>query len=241
MSLNKDIKIVMVRTSHPGNIGAAARAVKNMGLSQLVLVDPASFPNEEATIRASGSEDILENAAVVSTLEEAVADCEWVFSVSSRNRRLPWTLVTPKECIDLIKDEPSTAKIAFVFGNERTGLTNEELMLGQHQLWIPANPEHPSLNLAQAVQVVTYELYQNLGKYKQPEYHEEHVPWAPQSDLNKFYVHLEKVLTDLEFIDRSNPRMIMQRIKRIFNRSRIDQNEVNILRGILTAMERKMK
>lgn len=230
-----NIRIVLVETSHPGNIGATARAMKTMGLAQLVLVRPEIFPNAEATARASGAADLLSQARVCASLPEALAGCSTVFAVTARSRTLAWPTVEPREAAALAAKAAPAGEVAFVFGRERTGLTNEEIGLARHCLTIPTNPEYGSLNLAAAVQVVAYELRMASGQGVLPEALQD--PLATADEVERLYGHLENALIDLGFLDPANPRQLMQRLRRLFNRAGLQQQEVNILRGILTAAQ----
>ena len=231
------IRIVLVGTTHPGNIGAVARAMKNMGLSDLALVNPRYFPDEEATARASGAEDLLDNATVVDTLAEAISDCVYVAGASARSRAISWPCLDARDCAARLLQESAKGPVAAVFGPEKSGLSNSDLDHCDSLLTIPTNPDFSSLNLAMAVQVVTYEL-RAARTGKSPEY-EADAPLATSPDRENFYDHLERVLTDVEFLDPDNPRHLMRRLRRLFIRARPDQNEVNILRGILAAVERE--
>ncbi|SBS25174.1 tRNA (cytidine/uridine-2'-O-)-methyltransferase TrmJ [Marinomonas aquimarina] len=237
--MQQNIKIVLVNTSHPGNIGGAARAMKNMGLSELVLVDPKLFPHDEAVSRASGATDILDNAKVVATLEEAIADCQLAIGTSARERHIPWPLVDPRQAADLVFNEQ--LKTAFVFGREDRGLTNEELQRCHYHVHIPSVEGFSSLNLAAAVQVIAYELrMQELSLQDGPIVKSKwDVPAATSEQLDYMLGHLEKVLGDIEFLDPKAPRQVMTRFRRLFQRSQLDQQEVGMLRGMLTAIERQ--
>ncbi len=230
------IRIVLVGTTHPGNIGAVARAMKNMGLSDLALVDPRYFPHEEATARASGAHDLLENAMRVETLPEAIADCVYVAGASARPRSINWPCLDCRDAAARLLEEGSNGKVAAVFGPEKTGLSNSDLDHCDTLLTIPTHPDFSSLNLAMAVQVLTYEI-RAAQVDKHPSY-EADAPLATSAELERFYGHLEQVLTDLQFLDPDNPRYLMRRLRRLFVRARPDQNELNILRGILTSVER---
>lgn len=234
------IRIVLVGTTHPGNIGAAARAMKNMGLSDLALVDPRYFPHEDATARASGATDILENAQVVPTLKDALEDCGYVAGASARTRSISWPTMGPRDCAERMILESKATKVAAVFGPEKTGLHNDDLDLCHTLLTIPTNPDFSSLNLAMAVQVLTYELRVASSLDSGPGFDSE-APAASGEEMEHFYVHLEKVLRDIQFLDPDNPRQLMRRLRRLFIRARPDKNEVNILRGFLTAIDRKRK
>ncbi|TPE47407.1 RNA methyltransferase [Maribrevibacterium harenarium] len=235
------IKIVLVNTSHPGNIGGAARAMKNMGLSQLVLVEPKCFPSDEAVSRASGATDILEQAIVVSTLEEAVADCQLVIGTSARERHIPWPLVDPRQAAELVFTEQ--LQTAFVFGREDRGLTNEELQRCHYHVHIPSVEGFSSLNLAAAVQVIAYELrMKQLSLLDKPIVSSKwDVPAATTEQIEYLLNHLETVLGDIEFLDPKAPRQVMTRFRRLYQRAQLDQQEVGMLRGMLTAMEKARK
>ena len=230
------IRIVLVGTTHPGNIGAVARAMKNMGLSDLALVEPRYFPHDEATARASGADDVLKNASVYDTLAEAIADCVYVTGASARSRAINWPCLDAKDAAARIIEESAKGTVAAVFGPEKTGLSNEDLDHCDTLLTIPTNPAFSSLNLAMAVQVITYEIRAAQSE-KYPEY-ESDVPPATSGEMEHFYEHLERVLTDVQFLDPDNPRHLMRRLRRLFIRAQPDKNEVNILRGILAAIER---
>jgi len=232
------IRIVLVGTTHPGNIGAVARAMKNMGIQDLALVSPLRFPHNEATARASGAVDILKNASVTDSLAEAIKDCVYVAGASARSRSINWPTLEPRECAGKLLEESQAGPVAAVFGPEKYGLTNEHLDLCDALLTIPTNPDFSSLNLGMAVQVLTYEL-RAAGIDRSPSSYEADAPLATSGDMEYFYAHLEDVLTDLEFLNPDNPRHLMRRLRRLFIRARPDQNELNILRGILTAVERK--
>ncbi len=230
------IRIVLVGTTHPGNIGAVARAMKNMGLRDLALVSPRHFPHEDATARASGADDVLANASVHESLGEAIADCVYVSGASARSRAINWPCLDAKDAAVKIIDESARGTVAAVFGPEKTGLLNEHLDLCDTLLSIPTDPEFSSLNLAMAVQVVTYEI--RAAEAEKPAGYESDTPPASSEEMEHFYAHLEQVLTDVNFLDPENPRHLMRRLRRLFIRARPDKNEVNILRGILTAVER---
>jgi TrmH family RNA methyltransferase len=234
------IRIVLVETSHPGNIGAAARAMKNMGLTELHLVRPEQFPSAEATARASGADDVLFHASVHNHFETAIADCGLVVGTSARQRHLPWELVEPRECVAQIISASRIGPVALVFGAERTGLTNAELSLCNLLVTIPTHPDYSSLNVAMAVQLLAYELWLQLraGKPPQPE---RDVPLATSEELTRLYAHIEEVLNEIDFQDRTGGGHLMTRIRRLFNRAQVDQNEMNILRGILTAVQQKRR
>jgi tRNA/rRNA methyltransferase/tRNA (cytidine32/uridine32-2'-O)-methyltransferase len=237
------VRIILVGTTHPGNIGAAARAMKNMGLKDLVLVRPRYFPHEEATARASGAVDVLESAAVVATLDEALADCIWAAGASARPRTIGWPSLAPRECAAKLRAESKNGTVAVVFGAEKSGLTNEELDRCHTLLTIPTDPGFSSLNLAMAVQVVSYELYvaalagAAMSPAPVPSLPVSDVPLATGADLERFYAHLEAVLQASGFLDPERPRHLMRRLRRLFLRAAPDQNEIHILRGILASLD----
>ena len=231
------VQIVLVNTSHPGNIGAAARAMKNMGLDKLCLVNPQIFPSAEATARASGADDLLAAARRVDSLDAALTGTRLVIGASARNRTLPVPMLDPRECAELVMQQPGDTATAIVFGRERTGLTNDELDRCHYLVQIPANPDYPSLNVAAAVQVISYELRMAAGlSLSRPGSRHR---YATTEEMELFYQHLEEVLVAIEFLDAGNPRQLMRRLRRLFGRARPNENEVNILRGILTAIEQR--
>lgn len=231
-----DVRIILVGTTHPGNIGACARAMKNMGLSDLMLVRPRHFPHEDATARASGANDILESVRVVENLDDALVDCVYVAGASARSRTINWPSFTPRECAARLLKEGQTAKVAAVFGPEKSGLTNEDLDRCHALLTIPTDPGFSSLNLAMAVQILTYELRMATLDGPPPVYEPE-APLASGEDLEHFYSHLQQVLTDSGFMDPANPRHLMRRLRRLFIRAEPDRNEINILRGIFASLD----
>lgn len=239
-----DVRIILVGTTHPGNIGAAARAMKNMGLHDLALVRPRVFPHEDATARASGAEDILAAAQVVDTLDAALADCNYVAGASARSRTIGWPSMAPRECAEKLLLEGVQGKTAVVFGPEKSGLTNEDLDRCHTLLTIPTVPGFSSLNLAMAVQVLSYELrVASLAADGEDALAEagrdDGVPLASGEELEHFYVHLETALRDSGFLDPDNPRLLMRRLRRLFGRAMPDRNEINILRGILVSLTRR--
>ena len=236
-----------MQPSHPGNIGASARAMKNMGLSQLMLVQPAEFPSGIAVGRAASAVDLLERAQVVDSLETAVADCTLIIGASARKRSIPWPMLDPRGCaqktIEVITEKREN-KVALVFGREDSGLSNEELQQCHFHVQIPANPDYSSLNLAAAVLLICYELFNARqsaadipdGAAGQPDSNWDQ-KWSTGEQTERFYEHLERVLVGIDFHDPDNPRQLMQRLRRLFGRIRIDEMEMNILRGILTNIE----
>lgn len=233
------IRIVLVHTSHPGNIGGVARAMKNMGISKLYLVRPKSFPDDQAVWRAASAGDILDNAVVVDTLEEAVADCGLVVGTSARGRRIPWPLVNPRDCAERVCPQLDNNQLAFVFGREDRGLTNEELQRCNLHVHIPTNEEYSSLNLAMAVQVICYEM--RMTVLANTFSHDEMADWdaelATAADLERYFAHLEETLIDMEFLNPAAPKQLMSRLRRLYSRKRMDDLEVSMLRGILSASQ----
>jgi len=230
-----NIRIVLINTFHPGNIGAAARAMKNMGLTQLYLVEPEAFPHEEADARAAGAKDLLENATIVDTLAEAIADCQLVIGTSARTQRtfsLP--LLPAREGAQKIVTEAQTGQTALVFGRETMGLHNHELQQCNIHVYIPANPEYPVLNVSQAIQLLCYEVFM-AAENKDYETTQEEYP--RQKEMTLFYQHLERVLRMTNFIIPQHEGKVLEKLRRFFNRSRPERTELNMLRGILTSVE----
>jgi tRNA (cytidine32/uridine32-2'-O)-methyltransferase len=235
-----DIRIVLVEPSHPGNIGAAARAMMNMDLTQLVLVRPREFPHPEATARAAGAESVLAGARVVATLTEAIADCGFVAATTSRNRDQNFRVLDVREAAVRAVAEARRAPVALLFGAERTGLQNEDLDASHVLLRIPASRDYASLNLAMAVQLVSYEIFRARGLPGSAGFRPEaaDVPLATPSQMQQLYSHLQEILEEVNFKDRTKAGThLMSRIRRFMQRAELDQNEVNILRGILTAIQ----
>lgn len=234
------VRIVLVDTTHPGNIGGTARAMKNMAFDDLALVRPATFPHAEATARASGADDVLARARVHATLAEAIVDCGLIVAATARPRQQFWTVLDPRTAATPILQASASAPAAVLFGSERVGLTNEELEKCHWLVRIPANPVYDSLNLAMAVQLVCYELHL-AGGASLPEVARE-VPLATATEMERLYEHLEQVMTRVGFHDRTQSgEHLMSRLRRLLNRAEPDQNEVNILRGFLTAVEGKRR
>jgi TrmH family RNA methyltransferase len=236
-----DIRIVLVAPSHPGNIGAAARAMKNMGLSSLVLVRPRQFPHTEATARASGADDVLAAARVADTLAEALAGCGFIAATTSRERDQYFRVADVRQAAPRILAEAQRAPAAVLFGAERTGLTNEELGTAHLLLRIPADAAYASLNLAMAVQLVAYELYRARGV---PPVDTAPVaaPLATVEEMAALYAHFAEVLKEIDFRDRTESGThLMSRIRRLLQRAELDHNEANILRGILTAVQNRRR
>ncbi len=233
------VRVVLNRPSHPGNIGAAARAMKTMGLSRFYLVEPRRFPDAEATTRASGALDVLEQATVCASLDEALAGTVLAAALTSRRRDLSLPPLTPREAAPQILAETVLGEVALVFGAETSGLTNDELDRCQMMVMIPANPDYASLNLAAAVQVLSYELRTasqvGTGPAAEPG------NWAGLEEIEGVFGHLEQVMIASGFLDPASPKRLMHRLRRLFARTRLEREEVNILRGILTSLDPRGK
>ncbi|MCI4615067.1 tRNA (cytosine(32)/uridine(32)-2'-O)-methyltransferase TrmJ [Vibrio cholerae] len=235
------VKVVLVGTTHSGNIGSAARAMKVMGLSQMVLVDPQCQVDAQAIALAAGASEIALNAQIYPTLEAAVSDCGLVVGTSARSRTLEWPMLEPRECGEKLISEAKQHSVAMVFGRERTGLTNDELQLCHYHVFVPANPEYSSLNLAMAVQLLSYEVrmaYLALQQSSQSSTLQEEYP--RHQELERFYAHLEQVIMQTEFISAQQPGQVMNKLRRMFTRARPEAQEINILRGILTSVQKSI-
>jgi len=230
--LLSNIRIVLVETSHPGNIGAVARAMKNMCMSELYLVTPKIFPSAEATSRASGADDILASAVVCDSLEAAIADCEIVIGASARSRSITVPEFSPRACAESLAVEAQDKKIAILFGRENSGLKNHELDLCQRLLSIPSNTEYSSLNIAAAVQVVCYELMV-ASAIEAPAPKELEAPLASSAQMESFFTHLYQTLDEIGFLNPEKSTSIMRRLRRLYHRANLDTKELDILRGIL--------
>ena len=227
------VRVVLIDPSHPGNIGSVARAMKNMALSDLVLVRPRSFPHAESIALAAGADDILANARIMESVEQAVADCAFIAGTTSRPRSYYWEFTTPRDVAGRIVALAQENRAALLFGSERYGLATEDLNLCNVLVRIPANPEYCSLNLAMSVQLAAYEIF---VAREQPQSHTQlEMALAPSGDVEHFYAHLHEVLNEIDFEDRTGH--LMERLRRLFNRAQLDRNELNILRGILSAVQ----
>ncbi len=241
----KNIRIVMVNTSHPGNIGAAARAMKNMGLASLYLVEPKVFPSAEASSRASGADDLLAKAVVCSSLDEALTGCSLVVGASARLRSISWPQLDPRQCAAKVAEASANGAVAVVFGREHSGLTNAELSRCHYLVNIPTNPDYPSLNIAAAIQVIAYELRLALvegtadsgGAASRSA--ADTAELATTDEVEQFYAHLETVMVESGFLDPAKPKFLMHRLRRLYNRARLEKQELNILRGILSAVQKR--
>tara|TARA_X000001036_G_scaffold421355_1_gene443097 strand:- start:180 stop:938 length:759 start_codon:yes stop_codon:yes gene_type:complete len=242
MDYSNFIKVVLVGTTHPGNIGAAARAIKTMGLSKLDLVCPKEFPSNEATYRSKAAKDILEKASIHETLFESVKGCEMVIGTSARNRKVPWPVLNPKNASKEINEAvKNNSKVAIVFGREDRGLTNEELGLCNLHIHIPTNEDYSSLNLAQAVQIVTYEIRMNFLESESLKNDQEwDVELASAEQTERLIEHMDELMKEVEFYDTENPRKLLIRVRRFFKRSGIDVMETNIFRGLFSTIQKKL-
>ncbi len=215
--------------------------MKNMGLASLYLVEPMVFPSAEATARASGADNVLAQAVVCDSLDKALAECSLVVGASARLRSISWPQLDPRECAAKVMAESADSPVALVFGREPSGLTNAELSRCHYLVNIPTNPEYPSLNIAAAIQVITYELRMTLasGDKAVAEWSKANdVELATMEEAEQFYAHLETVMVDSEFLDPAKPKFLMHRLRRLYNRTRLEKQELNILRGILTAVQK---
>lgn len=237
LSVLNNFRIVLCQTSHPGNIGSAARAMKTMGISSLYLVNPDSFPDAHATALSTGAADLLESAIVCSSLTDALTGCAFAIGLSARKRQLSHELLTTRQAATRAVEIASSQLVALVFGTEMSGLSNAELDCCQMLAMIPANPEYSSLNLAAAVQVMCYEL--RMAVLESADLAFELLPnktaeLATIDSLEGFYAHLEETLLYIGYLNPAAPKKLMERIRRIFARTRLEKEEVNMLRGILT-------
>ena len=234
------INIVLVETSHPGNIGSVARAMKTMGLSKLSLVNPKDFPSGDANALSGNARDVLDAAIIYPNLKAAIKESTFVYATSARNRSINWPTVNPEEAADKILNQVAgDKKISIIFGREDRGLTNEELQLANFHLEIPANPDYPVLNIAMSVQIVAYELFKNRNTSQDREWRD--YPEINSEDLQRLIDHFVETSIDLEMIDPKNPSQIIARIKRMFSRLQPDSMEGNYLRGFLTAVNKRLK
>ncbi|UYM16518.1 tRNA (cytosine(32)/uridine(32)-2'-O)-methyltransferase TrmJ [Endozoicomonas euniceicola] len=235
-----NIRIILINTFHPGNIGSAARAMKTMGLSDLCLVTPQRYPDPDADAMAAGAMDVLSNARLFPSLDEAIADCSLVIGTSARSRNSTSNrpMLEAGACADALLKESVNRPVALVFGQETMGLTNEELEKCHFHVCIDANPDYPVLNVASAIQILCYELRKASVRFNQKDIQPKTEDYPLQEDLERFYQHLEQTLTDIGFIIKQHPGRVMKRLRRLFNRARPESKELNILRGILSSAQR---
>jgi tRNA (cytidine32/uridine32-2'-O)-methyltransferase len=236
----KSIRIILVEPSHPGNIGATARAMKTMGLTSLYLVNPQATLDAQSVALAASAADVLESLTIVPCLAEAIDDCGLVIGLSARARTLTWPALTPRHCANLALQEAGRHPVALLFGTERNGLSNDALQQCHYQVTIPANPHYSSLNLAMAVQIITYELYSAYGEQpRTPLPDADGWPEYPSvAALADFYYHLARVLTHIGFIRPQSSTQVLPQLRRLFTRARLEESELNLLRGILSAIEK---
>ena len=238
--LNEFVQIVLIETSHPGNIGSVARAMKNMGLSRLALINPKKFPHDEATALAGNAGDVLDKAQVFSSIEEAVKNSKIIFATSARERTIEWPVASAKDAAQEINQlAAENIEVSILFGREDRGLTNEELQLSNKHLIIPADPEYPVLNIAMSTQVVCYELYQ--ASHNEPIGPWQDFPEYTSQELQHLIDHFNETVFKLDLIDPKNPKQILTRMERMFRRLYPDQMEGNFLRGFLKAVNNQIK
>ena len=238
--INRFVQIVLVETSHPGNIGSVARAMKNMGLANLALINPKKSPHQEATSLAGNATDVLENAKIFPSIQEAVKNSKAIYATSARDRTIEWPTLTARDAAlemqELVLNE---IQVSILFGREDRGLTNEELQLANKHLIIPAHPEYPVLNIAMSTQVVCYELYQSAQNNSVESWQD--FPEYTSEELNNLIEHFNETVEALELVDPKNPKQIMTRMERMFRRLYPDQMEGNFLRGFLKAVNKRIK
>jgi len=234
-----NIRIVLIQTSHPGNIGSAARAMKTMGLSELYLVKPKAFPDDQAVAMSSNATDILDNAVVVDSVQDALAGCHLVVGTSARHERtLAWDILEPRECSQQLVKQAQAGTVAVIFGRESSGLTNNELALCHYLVHIPTNPDYSSLNLASAVQILSYEC--RVASQSDVEATDDEPEEVVTADaMEGYFKHLETVMIESEFLDPENPKHLMTRLRRLYGRVKVTPSELNILRGMLSAFQKK--
>ncbi|MEG9532936.1 tRNA (cytosine(32)/uridine(32)-2'-O)-methyltransferase TrmJ [Mannheimia indoligenes] len=236
MNILDQIQIILVETSLPANIGSTARAMKTMGLTHLRLVAPKQPIDEQAEALSAGAKDVLDNTQIYATFDEAIADCQLVIGTSARLRHLQNSLIEPRDCGELVINRANLGKVAIVFGRERVGLTNEELLKCHYHLNFPTNPDYGSLNLAMAVQLASYEIrmaYLQNSEQQRPLVEEKEYPTAEA--LEHFFAHTERLYKELGFIRND---AVMLKLRRLYQRAELETNELNLLRGMLTAVEK---
>jgi len=238
--INQFVQIVLVETSHPGNIGSVARAMKNMGLANLSLINPKKFPHQEATALAGNASDVLDNAKIFSSIQEAVNTSKVIYATSARERTIEWPTLTANDAASEIQElVANEIEVSILFGREDRGLTNDELQLANKHLIIPAHPDYPVLNIAMSTQVVCYELYQAAQKNSVESWQD--FPEYTSEELNNLIDHFNETVIALELVDPNNPKQIMTRMERMFRRLYPDQMEGNFLRGFLKAVNKRIK
>jgi tRNA (cytidine32/uridine32-2'-O)-methyltransferase len=238
--INRFIQIVLVETSHPGNIGSVARAMKNMGLAKLALINPKKFPHQDATALAGNATDLLENAQVFDSIQTAVKGSKVIYATSARDRTIEWPILSAKDAAEEIQDlVNNNIEVSIIFGREDRGLTNEELQLANKHLIIPAHPDYPVLNIAMSTQVICYEIYQAAQNHSVESWQD--FPEYTSEELNHLIQHFNETVQALDLVDPKNPKQIMTRMERMFRRLYPDQMEGNFLRGFLKAINKRIK
>ena len=238
--INRFIQIVLVETSHPGNIGSVARAMKNMGLAKLALINPKKFPHQDATALAGNATDLLENAQVFDSIQTAVKGSKVIYATSARDRTIEWPILSAKDAAEEIQDlVNNNIEVSIIFGREDRGLTNEELQLANKHLIIPAHPDYPVLNIAMSTQVICYEIYQAAQNHSIESWQD--FPEYTSEELNHLIQHFNETVQALDLVDTKNPKQIMTRMERMFRRLYPDQMEGNFLRGFLKAINKRIK
>ena len=239
--INTFVQIVLVETSHPGNIGSVARAMKNMGLSNLVLIKPKKFPHQEATALAGNATDILDRAQVFDSIEKAIQSSKVIYATSARERSIEWPILSAKDAASEIHSlAAEEIKVSILFGREDRGLTNEELGLCNFHVHIPTDPDYSSLNLAQAVQILVYEIrVASLSDTEDKNYWDVELANTQQTEM--LINHMDELMQQVEFYDVDNPRKLLLRVRRFFKRSNIDVMEANIFRGLFATIQKKLK
>ncbi len=238
--INRFIQIVLVETSHPGNIGSVARAMKNMGLAKLALINPKKFPHQDATALAGNATDLLNNAQVFDSIQTAVKGSKVIYATSARDRTIEWPILSAKDAAEEIQDlVNNNIEVSIIFGREDRGLTNEELQLANKHLIIPAHPDYPVLNIAMSTQVICYEIYQAAQNHSVESWQD--FPEYTSEELNHLIQHFNETVQALDLVDPKNPKQIMTRMERMFRRLYPDQMEGNFLRGFLKAINKRIK
>ena len=238
--INQFVQIVLVETSHPGNIGSVARAMKNMGLANLALINPKKFPHQEATALAGNATDVLDDVKIFSSIQEAVKQSKVIYATSARDRTIEWPTLSARDAASEIQELiTNEIEVSILFGREDRGLTNEELQMANKHLIIPAHPDYPVLNIAMSTQVVCYELYQAAQNNSVEPWQD--FPEYTSEELNNLIEHFNETVEALELVDPNNPKQIMTRMERMFRRLYPDQMEGNFLRGFLKAVNKRIK
>lgn len=236
-----NVRVVLVRTYHPGNIGSAARAMKTMGLTNLVLVNPLDFPSDEATKMAASADDVIKNATICGSVYEAVKDCSMVIASTARSRAYDLPELSPEESAKQLLLSAKNKKVALIFGPERMGLSNEDLQFAKYRVTIPTSPEYSSLNLAAAVQTLSYEVFKQYSANVASNQVESEREQPSIEQMEQYFIRLEETLQDSGFIIKNHPGQIMQKLRSLFARAQLDEVELNILHGILASYQRQNK